>query len=257
MPDEREILVFGGTVEGRRLVEWLAGRASCRVTAYSATGYGSELLPEHPRVNAVSARLDEPAMVDLMERTGYLCVVDATHPYAEAVSENIASAARVTGTPLVRLLREEEPEGPWRTVATAVDAADYLSGTVGNILLATGAKELHVFTERIPDFEERLYARILPVADSVEQAHHLGIPVSHLIAMQGPFSQEMNVALMREFDIRLLVTKASGRSGGFDEKVKAARDCDVELVVIHRPEQDETGLRFEDALVYLEENHGL
>lgn len=74
----------------------------------------------------------------------------------------------------------------------------------------------------------------------------LGIPPRHVIAMQGPFSFELNCALIRDLDIACMVTKASGAAGGFDEKVDAARACGIRLVVLHRPVQEE-GVSWETA----------
>ena len=75
--------------------------------------------------------------------------------------------------------------------------------------------------------------------------------------MQGPFSRELNVALLREFGIGVLVTKASGVAGGFWEKVEAARECGVELVVIHRPVNEEEGCSLEQVEQMLVDDYGL
>ena len=53
--------------------------------------------------------------------------------------------------------------------------------------------------------------------------------------MQGPFSTELNVALLRQYHIATLVTKAAGAAGGFWQKVEAARQTGAALVVIGRP----------------------
>ena len=92
---------------------------------------------------------------------------------------------------------------------------------------------------------ERLYVRVLPVLASLEKTAALGIPARHVIAMQGPFSKELNVALIREFGIQTLVTKASGAVGGFWEKIEAAQECGCEAVVIRRP-VEEPGLSAEE-----------
>ena len=74
--------------------------------------------------------------------------------------------------------------------------------------------------------------------------------------MQGPFSRELNEALLREFDIGIMVSKASGAAGGFWEKVEAAGACGVELVVIHRPAETE-GYTLEQVKQALASMHGL
>ena len=124
-------------------------------------------------------------------------------------------------------------------VESAQEAARHLAGRTGNILLTTGSKDLAVYTEALPDFAERLYARVLPVTSSIEYARELGIPLDHIVAMKGPFSADFNCALMRELSIGVMVTKASGAVGGFPEKMEAAERCGVQAVVIGRPTAEE------------------
>ena len=94
-------------------------------------------------------------------------------------------------------------------VEDARQAVDVLSATTGNVLLTTGSKDLDIFA-RLPDFQKRLYPRVLPALESLERCLTLGYPQKHIIAMQGPFSREMNLATLREIGAGLLVTKDSG-----------------------------------------------
>ena len=63
----------------------------------------------------------------------------------------------------------------------------------------------------------------------------LEIPPSHLCLMQGPFPQELECAFLRHWKITFVVMKDSGKEGGTEEKLAAARQCGVEAVVIQRP----------------------
>lgn len=251
-----KILLFSGTSEGNRIAQWLAGRKTCQATVCCATEYGGSLVPQSPDITVFSERMNVEEMEELMEK-GFTCIIDATHPYASVVSENIREAASAAGVPVLRVCRESEPEGPWTGASDAGHAAQIASKLDGNILLTTGAKELGVFAKHIPDFAERVFARILPVESSVSAARELGLPVSHIIAMQGPFSERMNAAIIKEFGINIMITKASGSAGGFWEKVDAAADCGVELIVIHRPLGNEEGMSVEDACDYLNETFGI
>lgn len=240
-----KILIFGGTTEGRELAEWLSARGRYDVVVSSLTEYGGSLVEGLPRVRSLTGRMLPERMADVMGEGAFTCVVDATHPYAAGVSANIAASAEACGVPLLRVLREGEPQGPWEGVSSAEEAASLVAQVRGRVLLTTGSKDLPVYARVVGDFAERVYVRILPVPSSLAAAGELGIPASHVIAMQGPFSKELNVALLREFDIETLVTKASGKAGGFWEKVEAARECGTRLVVIHRP-VDEEGLSVEE-----------
>lgn len=250
-----KVLLFGGTTEGRELASWLAARDGVDVVAYTATEYGGSLIEGGPHLESRVDRLDAVDMLALMQREGFDCVVDATHPYADLVTENIATAARQAGLDVLRVVRDEEPAGPWTGAADATDAARLLAQRAGNILLTTGSKDLGTYITAVPDFEKRLFVRVLPVEPSIAHARELGIPVSHIIAMQGPFSAELNSALIRELAIEVLVTKASGSAGGFWEKVEAARACGCELVVVHRP-LEESGYTPEQAKEALAERQG-
>lgn len=233
-----KICVFAGTTEGRRLVEFLSGQPVA-VTACVATDYGEALLSPAENLTVSARRLAEEEMEALFAGEGFDLVVDATHPYAAAVTENIAAACRRTGTEYLRLLRSggEAPAG-------AVFAADipqavaYLNRTEGNILLTTGSKELSLYTS-IRDFSQRAYARVLPMEASLEACRQAGLACAHIIAMQGPFSRELNAATLRAVNARYLVTKEDGAPGGFGEKAAAAEDAGATLVVVGRPPQKE------------------
>lgn len=255
-PKKPRVLVFGGTTEGREIAEWLGARGTCEVTVSSLTEYGGSLVTGLPNVESLTGRMLPQDMETLLRARRFTCVIDATHPYATGISASIAETCATCAVPVIRVLREGEPEGPWIGVDSAAEAAHYVANAEGPVLLTTGSNDLSTYVEALPDYRERLYARILPVAKSLAMADELGIPASHVIAMQGPFSKELNVALIREFGIATLVTKASGKTGGFWEKVEAAQECGVGLVVIRRP-LDEEGLSPEEARRELAEVYGL
>ena len=169
----------------------------------------------------------------------YDLVIDATHPYAVEATKNIKAAAEKAGVGYLRLLRPASPLPENCLVfESAKQAAEALAAKEGNLLLATGAKELAQFAAIPP---ERLYPRVLPTLESIAACEAANIPHRNIIAMQGPFSFALNQAMMEQFHIRWLVTKDGGAAGGFDEKAAAASAAGAQLVVIRRPpEQGET-----------------
>ena len=245
-----DVLVFGGTVEGRMMVECLCAHPDVFVVACTATDYGADMLAPRKNLLVEAARLNRLEMEELMRARDFACVIDATHPYAVAVTENVSAAARACGLEYVRIVREGQPEGPWQSASSCAEAASMAAGMAGNILLTTGSKDLATFVAAIPDYKERLFVRVLPARSSLENAELLGIPASHVVAMQGPFSFEFNCALIHELDIACMVTKASGAAGGFDEKIQAASACGVRLIVVDRPVSEE-GLSFDEARSYV------
>lgn len=300
---------------------------------YVATAYGASLLPTGPGITVHVGRLDAAEMRALFEDARQqlnptpdepdgemeksesqkskgqcrqaerwqtpapLLVIDATHPYAAVVSENILSACAAAEVRCIRVEREDagveettiSPEGTaFHWVDSIEEAAAWLAREISdakcmpatsgmktqvpgqgengkertpvalatirndapevqdrpsseathrpNILITTGSKELAPYTQ-IPDFAERCYVRALPTLEALEKCQALGFRREHLILMQGPFSEEMNVAQLRYADAGYLVTKASGETGGFPEKCEAALALGVEVVCIGRPKE--------------------
>lgn len=123
------------------------------------------------------------------------------------------------------------------------ECAKALASVSGNILLTTGSKELAVFAEN-PTVRERLYVRVLPGSESIRLCEESQIAGKHIIAMQGPFSEELNAALIRQFSIRCLVTKESGKAGGYEQKLSAAEACGIPVYIIQNPEKNAAGMSF-------------
>ena len=231
-----ELCIFAGTTEGRRLAELLAGQP-VRVLACVATDYGEALLPRSENVEISAGRLDAAQMRALFAQRRFDLVVDATHPYAVQVSGHIAEASRATGTEYLRLDRAQADEADGAVIVESVRAAaDWLAAHPGTALLTTGAKELAPYAA-VEGFAERFYVRMLPAEESLRACLQAGFLPSHIIAMQGPFSTEMNAATLKAVRADYLVTKDSGDSGGFREKLEAARQAGARCVVVGRPAQ--------------------
>ena len=219
----RRLLVFGGTAEGRHVSEYL-NENSVFHTLCVATEYGEEVLQPGAYVTVHRGRMNAEQMCALMREGGFAAVLDATHPYAAEVSANIRSACAQTHLSYLRFLRGSTGNFPENSVVvrSAQEAAEYLAKKSGRIFLTTGSKELHVFTECIAD-RTRLFARVLPSAEVIASCRALGLDGKQICGMQGPFSAEMNEAMLRQTQADFLVTKDTGSTGGFPEKMEAAR----------------------------------
>lgn len=252
----RRIALFGGTAQGRELALALQ-RAGAEVWVSVATGLGRELQEESAggdlRIRV--GRMTAGEMEVFLREGRFFAVVDATHPYAREVSQNLRAACEKTYLPCYRLRREETPL-PGCLPAEDAQAAARLCGELpGNILLTTGAKELPVFC-REPGLLERLYPRVLPVAESLEICRREGIPPGRIIAMMGPFSHRLNLALMEQFAVSVLVTKDGGEAGGMPEKLSAAREHGAKVVVIRRPPETGRDHTREEIIGILAEKEG-
>ena len=250
----KKIVIFAGTTEGRRLSEILAD-AGIAHTVCVATEYGEIVMREQtdaeaagtkgqPLVSLHRGRMDRQQMEEFLRSEGYEIVVDATHPYARVVTENIQSAVKTQSSIYLRLEREisetpeaEDPDVSIRYFESNADCAKALENTYGNILLTTGSKELATYcaSGRLYD---RLYVRILPGRESLELCMEQGIKGRQILALQGPFSTEMNAAILKQYDIRHMVTKNSGRTGGYQEKLEAAKILGIPVYVIQPARKD-------------------
>lgn len=236
----KDYLVFGGTTEGRQIADRLLD-AGENVVLCVATEYGEEVLLRHKNLSVHQGRLDLKGMLSVLSSRKWKMIIDATHPYAVLASENIKKACEMTGQEYIRLLRKQEDReenSHVHCVDSMEEATDYLNQTEGNILFTTGAKDLPFYTSRIKDLS-RMYVRILADGETVSRCRELGLTGRQIICMQGPFSQELNAATLRQIQASFLVTKDTGRTGGLPQKLEGAKMADAEVVLIRRPEEEE------------------
>ena len=240
-----KIGIFAGTSDGRRLAERLAGRGAELVVSV-ATDYGAELMAPAEGVRVHAGRMDEAAMERFDADERFDLVADATHPYADLVTENLRRACERTGTAHLRVLRPAgASDGDGLRAADTAACAELLKNTEGNVFLTTGSKELPVFCAD-PALRERLYARVLPMRASLDICERYGLKPDRILAAQGPFDEEMNYAMLRFTRAEWMVTKDTGDAGGYAAKLRAAARAGVKTVVIGRPTR-ETGLTVEEA----------
>ena len=231
----KEILIFAGTTEGRKLSECLS-KADILHTVCVATEYGEIVLTENACAHVHRGRMDVEEMSAFISDGQFSAVVDATHPYAQVVTENIRNAMKGMDIPYIRLKRETDDSYDYdkiRSFECNEDCAEALLQINGNILLTTGSKELSVYCG-YESLKDRLYVRVLPGLESLSLCNENGIMGKHILALQGPFTVDMNEAMLRQYDISCLVTKKSGRAGGYIEKLEAAKRLDIPVYVVER-----------------------
>jgi precorrin-6A/cobalt-precorrin-6A reductase len=246
--------IIAGTAEGRNLAERLS---SCQALVHVslATEYGKWFVAAKENLLIKSGRLNKEEMAAFINREKIDCVIDATHPYAREVTENTFQACTETGTRYLRLVRPESGGTEFMPARDVRHAAEILAQMPGRIFLTCGSKEIESFT-CIPDYQERVYLRVLPMPEVIQKCIDLGFRSPNIIAMQGPFSRELNIAMFKATKAQILVTKDSGAIGGFPEKIEAAQALGLNTVVIGRPAA-ETGLTFTGLLETLQKDYDL
>ena len=241
----KKVLVFAGTTEGRELAELLAD-SNIKCSVCVATDYALELMNDK-RLDVNCGRLTEEEMEVLMRDGKFDVVVDATHPYAQIVSQNVRQAADKESISLIRLRRStESAEEGFVSFKTHEECSAWLSLQTGNILLTTGSKDLGSYAKN-ETIKNRLFVRVLPGEESIRLCTANGITGRQIIAMQGPFSAQMNECILREYSIDWMVTKISGHAGGFEEKIEAAKKAGVGICAILPPTENVCQTEISDA----------
>jgi precorrin-6x reductase len=231
------VWVFSGTSDGNALARELA-KGFSPIVVSTASEYGAEIARERcSGVTVWAGRQGVDARRRALRNGGARAIVDATHPYARAMSEQLMGLAEELSIPYVRYERPgiSDPSSVLWCESVAHAAGRAIS--VGKrIFLATGSKDLSTFLQA-PDAGSRgWFVRITPEPALIRRAIDLGIPRDHILAMQGPFSEAFNHALWRDQRIDCVVTKDSGEAGGFSAKARAAAALDIPLLVIRRPQ---------------------
>ena len=245
------IWLIGGTSEGRALIKALAN-FNVELFVSVATDYGAELIEKQDNLTILAERMDLEKMRAFLQEHKPACVIDATHPYATIVTATVQKACALEKTKYLRMLRPVGEAGDYIIAKDFSEAVELLNNLEGNIFLTTGSKNLKDFTA-VENYKERIALRVLPMESSLQSALELGYKPANIVCMQGPFSKELNVATLKKFNSKFMVTKDSGEVGGFLEKVVAAQEAGAKLIVIGRT-TEEQGESYEEILKYLRDN---
>ncbi|QEK11819.1 cobalt-precorrin-6A reductase [Crassaminicella thermophila] len=230
------IMVLSGTKDGREVVKLLL-ECGYPLIVTTATTYGASLIEKKELCTVIPKKLSKKEMEKLIVNKKIKLLIDATHPYAEEVSENAMKACENTNIIYYRYERKKSKIDVYKEIIQYVPsyekAVEKLKDFKGNILLTTGSKTLEMFANCLD--ESRLFPRVLPVSDVIKKCEMLKIKPSNIIAMQGPFSMEMNMEMIKKYKIDILVSKESGNMGGTLEKLEAAKKMKIPVLLIERP----------------------
>ncbi|MFD8389431.1 cobalt-precorrin-6A reductase [Streptomyces sp. NPDC059680] len=220
------VLILGGTTEARRLAADLAARTGVRVT--------TSLAGRVARPGAVAGEVriggfgGAQGLADWLRTQHVDALVDATHPFAEAITANAAHAAAATEVPSVVLRRPGWRPGPgdrWYDVPSLAGAAEVLPGLGRRVFLSTGRLGLAAFAH-LTDLRF--------VVRSVDPPEPPMPPDTELVLARGPFTVADETELLSAHRIEVLVTKDSGGQATA-AKLTAARELGLPVVVVRRP----------------------
>lgn len=230
------ILIFAGTTEGRELAEFCAEK-QIDADVSTATEYGSSLLPAG--IGVLSGRLNNEEICTLLREKRYAAVIDATHPYAQAATDNIRSACQQLAIPCWRLLRKTLPVYG-ESVTALEQMTALLNQTDCTVLSTLGSKSVPALTS-VRNFRSRIWLRLLPCESIRSDCVRLGFDSGKLIFAKGPFSTEQNLSHIRQSGAEILLTKESGTVGGYPEKAEAVKLAGIRMITLCRPVEADCG----------------
>ena len=236
LPDSA-VWVFSGTSDGNALATQLAATQRSPVIVSAATEYGGEVaIQDCPGVSVWAGRQGIEARRQALTRNHARVLVDATHPHANIISQQLIGLSRELGIPYLRYERPGAVTPECGNLCESMAQAAHRAIALGKrIFLATGSKDLATFLKAPGADACEWFVRVTAEPEFIQRAIDLGVPRSHLCAMQGPFSEAFNMALWRDWQVDCVVTKDSGDAGGYRAKAGAAQALNIPLLVVQRP----------------------
>ena len=226
------ILILGGTTEGRLAVR--VADAAGSPYWYSTRGELQQIECKHG--THITGALDEAAMAAFCTDHGIRLLVDAAHPFATELHKTVASVAESLDLPVVRVERVYSPVMPGLDPASLVWCDDYDDAIsrleadgITRLLALTGVQTIGKLR---PYWEKHeTWFRILRRDESLDKAAQQGFPIERLVY----YEEEDEVALIARLQPQALLTKESGESGGFPQKVAAAQAAGIPVYAVRRP----------------------
>lgn len=224
------IWVIGGTKDSRDFIEKFPQKNLLIATV--ATEYGEELLKEYG-IKTLGKKMTYDEIQKFVRDEGIEIVADLSHPYAREISANAIEISKEMNLTYLRYEREEIERSEKNCFSTPEKIAEHLETLEGNILVTLGSNTIEKF-KNLKNLNS-IYFRVLPTLEVIQKCIHAGISPKNILALQGPFSQNMNSAMIKEYNIRYLVTKQSGKTGGELEKVEACKENSTHIIYLKKP----------------------
>ena len=226
-------LLFGGTAESTEVLEFLSQK-NIPVTTSVVSDYGRHLASKFGQ-NVVQGRMTAQDMVDFIKQNEVDEIIDASHPFADIVSQEAMKAANLAGIPYVRFERQATNDLSGATVVHSTEEAiEYMKEKqYKTVYLGTGSKTLPLFVHGLPD--SRIVVRVLPTSEVLKGCEELGLVPDQIDAIKAPFSKECNKELLARSKAEVFVSKESGNIGGIREKIEGCPELGMDCVIISRP----------------------
>ena len=238
-----KILLLGGTKDSINIIEFIKSNYDAYILTTTTTEYGAKLAREGGSDDTIARPLPKDEIIQIIEDRRIDVLIDATHPFAEHITQTSLSIANELKIPFIRF---ERPTTNLENIDTSrihyADSFDEAGKLIesdfceGNILHFAGANTMEDILKYVST--ERFYPRILKVASSLEKCENLNVSADHIIPMTGAATTEENIELIERYDASVIITKESGEIGGVIDKINAANETDIAVIMIQRPKID-------------------
>lgn len=228
--------IIGGTKDSRDFIENIINQSNNKDFIITvATDYGKKLL-ENYKIDVLVKPMTSEEMTNFIIENKIERIFDMSHPYAKDVSKNAILAAQENKIKYFRFERKNLNENLLNNnlyFENISDIINFISNISENILVTLGSNQIENFKEL--NNLNNIYFRILPTKIAIEKLENCGILAKNIIAIQGPFSKEFNSAILKNYNIKYLITKESGTTGGELEKLQSAQENNVTTLILKRP----------------------
>lgn len=235
-----KIFLLGGTKDSINLIKHIKENYDSYILTTTTTEYGSKLAKEGGSDDTIARPLLKEEIIKILKEENFDILIDATHPFAQHITQTSTSIAKELKIPYIRFERptinfENIDTSHIISVNTFDDAGKLIAEKfkTGNVLHFAGANTMEHITKYVS--VERFYPRILKVPSSIEKCEKLGIDKNHIIPMKGAASCEENIELIEKYNACVMITKESGEIGGIIDKIDAANKKDIPVIMIQRP----------------------
>ena len=236
-----KILILGGTKDSTNIIEFIKRNYDAYILTNTTTEYGAKLAHESGSDDTIARPLLKDEIIKIILEGEFDVLIDATHPFAEHITQTSATIAEELKMPYIRFERpttnfENIDTSCIRYVNSFVEAGKLISDEFnqGNVLHFAGANTMEDVLRYVPS--ERFYPRILKVESSLEKCDALGVDSDHIIPMTGAATAEENIELIEKYDACVMITKESGEIGGVIDKIEAANEKNIAVIMIQRPQ---------------------
>ena len=236
------IFIMGGTAESIEIIKFLKENYSKNyIITSTTTEYGGNIAKESGSDKVISRPLPKEDILKVLDEYNIDLYIDATHPFAVHVTKTASEIVDIKKIPFIRFERPslhiEDIENinlnNVYNVKSFEEAGKLIINQLGGINTASSVlKNVEV---------DKFYIRVLRVKTSLDKCRELGISEDHIFPMTASknkdkkISLKENLDLYKKVDAKIILTKESGNTGGFREKIEAANKLNIKIIIVNRP----------------------